>query len=168
MSRRLSRHPRLLSIVLTVGGGRANLCLCSICIYWADEAARNEALMNGQAGLVVGRGRVRTAPMYAADVLHRRLGRRREVVAGCRPRRCKYYTTCCRTRPSTSWKTYIRNPSLFFISFSPSHLEGNDDGNHDPHAHICAWGVSFAKFLFLPSWFAKLLEVNFSCFAKII
>jgi hypothetical protein len=28
--------------------------------------------------------------------------------------------------------------------------------------------VSFAKFLFLPSWFAKLLEVNFSCFAKII
>jgi hypothetical protein len=28
--------------------------------------------------------------------------------------------------------------------------------------------VSFAKFLFLPSWFAKLLEDNFSCFAKII
>jgi hypothetical protein len=26
--------------------------------------------------------------------------------------------------------------------------------------------VSFAKFLFLPSWFAKLLEDNFSCFAK--
>jgi hypothetical protein len=28
--------------------------------------------------------------------------------------------------------------------------------------------VSFAKFLFLPSWFANLLEANFSCFAKII
>jgi hypothetical protein len=28
--------------------------------------------------------------------------------------------------------------------------------------------VSFAKFLFLPSWFVKLLETNFSCFAKII
>jgi hypothetical protein len=28
--------------------------------------------------------------------------------------------------------------------------------------------VSFAKFLFLPSWFAKLLEANFSYFAKII
>jgi hypothetical protein len=28
--------------------------------------------------------------------------------------------------------------------------------------------VSFAKFLFLPSWFATLLEANFSCFAKII
>jgi hypothetical protein len=28
--------------------------------------------------------------------------------------------------------------------------------------------VSFVKFLFLPSWFAKLLEANFSCFAKII
>jgi hypothetical protein len=27
--------------------------------------------------------------------------------------------------------------------------------------------VSFAKFLFLPSWFAKLLEANFSRFAKI-
>jgi hypothetical protein len=28
--------------------------------------------------------------------------------------------------------------------------------------------VSFAKFLFLPSWFAKLSEADFSCFAKII
>jgi hypothetical protein len=28
--------------------------------------------------------------------------------------------------------------------------------------------VSFAKFLFLLSWFAKLLEAKFSCFAKII
>jgi hypothetical protein len=54
-------------------------------------------------------------------------------------------------------KTYIRNPSLFFISFSPSHLEGNTDGNHDPRAHIYTRGeVSFGKFLFLPSWFAKL------------
>jgi hypothetical protein len=35
-------------------------------------------------------------------------------------------------------------------------------------AHIYARGeVSFAKFPFLPSWFAKLLEANFSCFAKI-
>jgi hypothetical protein len=40
-------------------------------------------------------------------------------------------------------KTYIRNPSIFFISFSPSHLEGNADANHDPRA----WEVSFAKFL---------------------
>jgi hypothetical protein len=52
---------------------------------------------------------------------------------------------------------------LYF--FSPSHLEGNNDGNHDPHAR---GEVSFAKFLFLPSWFAKLLDANFSCFAKII
>jgi hypothetical protein len=36
-------------------------------------------------------------------------------------------------------------------------------------ARIYAHGeVSFAKFLFLPSWFVKLLEVNFSYFAKII
>jgi hypothetical protein len=32
-------------------------------------------------------------------------------------------------------------------------------------ARIYARGeVCFAKFLFLPSWFAKLLEANFSCF----
>jgi hypothetical protein len=37
----------------------------------------------------------------------------------------------------------------------------------------CVWseielvcGVSFAKFLFLSSWFAKLLEINFSYFTK--
>jgi hypothetical protein len=36
-------------------------------------------------------------------------------------------------------------------------------------ARIYARGeVSFAKFLFLPGWFAKLLEANFFCFAKII
>jgi hypothetical protein len=36
-------------------------------------------------------------------------------------------------------------------------------------ARIYARGeVSFAKFLFLPSSFAKLLEANFSCFDKII
>jgi hypothetical protein len=35
-------------------------------------------------------------------------------------------------------------------------------------ARIYAHGeVSFAKFLFFPSWFAKLLEANFSRFAKI-
>jgi hypothetical protein len=70
--------------------------------------------------------------------------------------------------PSTSWKTYIRNHFLFFISFSPSHLEGNNDDNHDLRAHICAWGGEFCQVSILPSWFAKLLEANFSCFAKII
>jgi hypothetical protein len=35
-------------------------------------------------------------------------------------------------------------------------------------ARIYASGeVGFAKFLFLPNWFAKLLEANFSRFAKI-
>jgi hypothetical protein len=37
-------------------------------------------------------------------------------------------------------ETYIRNPSLFFISFSPSHLEGNADGNHDPRAYMRVGG----------------------------
>jgi hypothetical protein len=36
-------------------------------------------------------------------------------------------------------------------------------------ARIYARGeVSFVKFLFLSIWFAKLSEANFSCFAKII
>jgi hypothetical protein len=35
-------------------------------------------------------------------------------------------------------KTYIGNSSLFFISFSFSHLKGNADGNHDPRAYIRA------------------------------
>jgi hypothetical protein len=35
-------------------------------------------------------------------------------------------------------------------------------------ARIYARGeVSFAKFLFLPSWFAKLLDANFSCLPKL-
>jgi hypothetical protein len=43
-------------------------------------------------------------------------------------------------------ETYIRNPSLFFISFfhPPTYARGE---------------VSFAKFLFLPSWFAKLKAI---------
>jgi hypothetical protein len=70
--------------------------------------------------------------------------------------------------PSTSWEltSGILLYSLFL--FSPSHLEGNADGN-TIRARIYARGeVSFAKFLFLPSWFVKLLEGNFSRFAKII
>jgi hypothetical protein len=47
-------------------------------------------------------------------------------------------------------KTYIRNLSLFFISFSPSHLQGNDDGNHDPRAR---GGGEFCRV----SIFAKLV-----------
>jgi hypothetical protein len=50
-------------------------------------------------------------------------------------------------------KTYIRNPSLFFISFSPSHLQGNTDGNHDPRAHIYSWRGEFCQV----SIFAKLV-----------
>jgi hypothetical protein len=47
-------------------------------------------------------------------------------------------------------KTYIRNPSLFFISFSPFYIEVNDDANHDSSAHICAGEVSFAKLVCQP------------------
>jgi hypothetical protein len=41
-------------------------------------------------------------------------------------------------------ETYIRNPSLFFL-FSPSHLEGKTDGNHDLREHICVWGGEFCQ-----------------------
>jgi hypothetical protein len=37
--------------------------------------------------------------------------------------------------------------------FSPSHLEGNNDGNHDPRTHICVWGGEFCQV----SIFAKLV-----------
>jgi hypothetical protein len=50
-------------------------------------------------------------------------------------------------------ETYVRNSSLFFISFSPSHLDGNANGNHDPRVHICAWGGEFCQV----SIFAKLV-----------
>jgi hypothetical protein len=60
--------------------------------------------------------------------------------------------------PFNLLKTYIKNPSLFFISFFTL----------PPRAKPCARRkVSFAKFLFLISWFVKLLEINFSYFAKI-
>jgi hypothetical protein len=58
-------------------------------------------------------------------------------------------------------KTYIRNPSLSLLIFSPSHLQGNADGNYDRRAYMCAGSWA------LPSWFAKLLKINFSYFAKI-
>jgi hypothetical protein len=63
-------------------------------------------------------------------------------------------------------KTYIRNPSLFFVSFfTPTYRETPMATTIG--ARIYARGqVSFAKFLFLPSWFAKLLETIF-CFVKI-
>jgi hypothetical protein len=61
-------------------------------------------------------------------------------------------------------KTYIRTPSLFF--HPPTYRETTMATTI--RARIYTRGeVSFAKFLFLPSWFAKLLEANFSCFAKI-
>jgi hypothetical protein len=59
-------------------------------------------------------------------------------------------------------KTYIRNPfSILYLFFSPSHVPGNDD------ATTIRGEVSFAKFLFLTSWFVKLSETNFSFFPKL-
>jgi hypothetical protein len=64
-------------------------------------------------------------------------------------------------------KTYIRNPSIFFIfSHPPTYRETPMATTIDAGIYACG-EVSFAKFLFLPSWFAKLLEANFFYFAKI-
>jgi hypothetical protein len=70
-------------------------------------------------------------------------------------------------RPSTFWKTYIKNPALFFISFSPSHLEGHDD-NNDPRAHICAWGGEFCQVSIFAKSVCQTVGGQFFCFAKII
>jgi hypothetical protein len=79
-------------------------------------------------------------------------------------------SSCCAkllVNPSTSWKltSWILLYSLFH--FSPSHLQGNADGNHNVRAHICAWGGRFCQV----SIFAKLVYQTvggqFSCFAKI-
>jgi hypothetical protein len=48
---------------------------------------------------------------------------------------------------------YVPFHLLKNFSFSPSHLEGNNDGNHDPRAHIYAWGGDFCQL----SIFAKLV-----------
>jgi hypothetical protein len=68
---------------------------------------------------------------------------------------------------STSWKLTSRIILYSLFLFSPSHLQGNTDGNHDPRAIYTRGEVSFAKFLLLPSRFTKPLEANFSCFVKI-
>jgi hypothetical protein len=59
-------------------------------------------------------------------------------------------------------ETYIRNPSLFFISFftlPPRVKHRWQPRSARAYMRVGRW--------FLPSWFAKLLEVNFSRFAKI-
>jgi hypothetical protein len=63
-------------------------------------------------------------------------------------------------------KIYTRNPSLFFISFFTLPPRGKPQCQPRSARDACR-EVSFAKFLFLPSWFAKLLRANFSYFAKI-
>jgi hypothetical protein len=56
--------------------------------------------------------------------------------------------------------------SILYFFFHPPTNRGTTTAT-TIRARIYARGeVSFAKFLFLPSWFAKLLEAIFSCFAK--
>jgi hypothetical protein len=58
-------------------------------------------------------------------------------------------------------KNLHQEPSLFLIYFSPPTYRETSMAI-TIHARIYARGeVSFAKFLFLPSWFVKQLEANF-------
>jgi hypothetical protein len=69
--------------------------------------------------------------------------------------------------PFRPLKTYIRNHSLFFIFFFHPTTYRETPMTTTIRACIYTRGeVSFAKFIFLPSWFVKLLEAIFSCFAK--
>jgi hypothetical protein len=57
--------------------------------------------------------------------------------------------------------------SILYL-FSPSHLAWlRQCQPGSARVYFRMGEVSFAKFLFLPSWFVKLLEANFSYFAKI-
>jgi hypothetical protein len=69
--------------------------------------------------------------------------------------------------PSAFWK--LTSGILFysFFLFSPSHLQGNDDGNHDPHAHICARGGEFCQVSIFAKFVCQTVTCYFSCFAKI-
>jgi hypothetical protein len=63
-------------------------------------------------------------------------------------------------------KTYVGILLYSLFLFSPSTYRETPMAT-TIRARIYARGeVSFAKFLCLPSWFAKLLEANFSYFAK--
>jgi hypothetical protein len=45
------------------------------------------------------------------------------------------------------------NPSYSLFLFQPPTWIGHADANVDRRAYISVWEVSFAKFLFVPSWF---------------
>jgi hypothetical protein len=64
-------------------------------------------------------------------------------------------------------ETYIGNPYLFFISFFTLPPRGKHRWQTRSTRIYARGEVSFVMFIFLPSWFAKLLEANFSHFAKI-
>jgi hypothetical protein len=69
--------------------------------------------------------------------------------------------------PSTSWKL-TSGILLYFLFFFHPPTKRETSMATTIRMRIYARGeVSFAKFLFLTSWFAKLLEANFSRFSKI-
>jgi hypothetical protein len=64
-------------------------------------------------------------------------------------------------------KTYIKNPSLLFISFITLPPTGKRRWHPRSVRAYTREEVSFAKFQFWTCWFAKLLETNFFSMLKL-
>jgi hypothetical protein len=70
-------------------------------------------------------------------------------------------------RPFHLLETYIRNLSLFFISFFTLPPRGKRRWQHDTRAHICAWGGEFCQVSIFAKLVCQTVGEQFSRFAKI-
>jgi hypothetical protein len=61
-------------------------------------------------------------------------------------------------------KTYIRNTSLLFISFFTIPPTRKRRGNHDPCAHICAWGGKFCQIFIFTELVCQIVRGKFFLF----
>jgi hypothetical protein len=64
----------------------------------------------------------------------------------------------------------LKTPGIFLYSlflFSPSHLQGNTNGNHDLRAHIYARRGEFCQVSIFAKLVCQPIGVQFFCFAKI-
>jgi hypothetical protein len=64
-------------------------------------------------------------------------------------------------------ETYIRNLSSFLFLFSPSHLEGNVDGNHNPRAYMRVGRWVLSSFYFCQVGLSKCWRSIFLVLPKL-
>jgi hypothetical protein len=67
--------------------------------------------------------------------------------------------------PSTSYNLHQESFSTLSF-FSPSHLEGNVDDNHDPRAHICVWGGEFCQVSIFANLICQIVGGHFFSFCQ--